>query len=355
MQAGIAAHWPGISRRAGAGRLVGRCPHFPPSPLPSIIVGGEFPHAHIVFDGDAMRISRCWVVAGMLLSMLVSARPAGARCGMHGHSPRGGGGYGGIWAAEAAWQAWLARERQAEALRRLKSAEHQYAGAVKAREEGKTWLAATLYLRVALARPKNRHSAAAKQALASMADEGRSQMKKADELLEKGEIEEGFKQLDVLASDYVIVPRFNHEIADHVRKLHHEPKYQAVLNEPRAAALVDEAQKSEAKGEYCCAFIAYEEAAELLPAPSAQRAEERWTAMKQDPKIVADAETCRKLRECLRMFHVAELLEKSSPGKAEQMFKKILARSPSGSEVHRCASEEIAKLHGHGQKKEAGG
>jgi tetratricopeptide (TPR) repeat protein len=300
-----------------------------------------------------MRISRCCVVAVLLLLVvLVLARPASARCGMHGHSPRhgGGGGYGGIWAAEAAWQAWLAREKQAEALRRLKNAEQQYAGAIKAQQEGKTWLAATLYMRVALARPKNRHSAQAKQALAAMAVEGRSEMKKADELLEKGEIEEAFKQLDALASGYANVPRFNHEIAEHVQKLHHDPKYQAVLNEPRAAALVDEAQKNEANGEYCCAFIAYEEAAKLLPAPSAQRAEERWTAMKQDPKIVADAETCRKLRDCLHMFHVAELLEKSSPGKAEEMFKKILARSPSSSEVHRCASEEIAKLHGHGKK-----
>ncbi|HUY33765.1 MAG TPA: hypothetical protein VMV69_13525 [Pirellulales bacterium] len=293
-----------------------------------------------------MRVFRCCVVAGLLLLMSASARTLSAR----GHSPRGGGGLGGMWQAEAAFQAWKAREAQAEALRRLKNAEQQYAGAIKAQKEGKTWLAATLYMRVVLARPKNRHSAQAKQALAAMANEGRSQMKKADELLKKGEIEAALKQLDALASGYENVPRFNHEIAEHVQKLHRDPKYKAVLNEPRAAALVDEAQKNEANGESCCAFIAYEEAAQLLPAPSAKQAEERWSAMKQDPKIVADAETCRKLREYLHMFHVAELMEKSSPGKAEEMFRKILALSPNSSEVHRCASEELAKLHRHAKK-----
>jgi tetratricopeptide (TPR) repeat protein len=267
---------------------------------------------------------------------------------MHGFSPRHGhgGGYGGSVNALAAWEA---RERRAGELRRLKSAEDQYAGAIKAQKEGHTSLAATLYMRVALARPKSRHAGEAKQALAAMANDGRTQMKQAEELLEKGEVERAFKQLDSLATEYENVPKFNHEIAEHVHKLHSEPKYQAVLNEPRAAELVDEAQRSEAAGETCCAFMAYEEAAKLLPAPSAKRAEERWNSMKQDPKLVADADTCRRLRECLRMYHTAELLEKSSPGKAVEMFKKILSNSPSSSEVHRCASEELAKLYGHGK------
>ncbi len=144
---------------------------------------------------------RCWHRRGPL--------PFGAGCMV---IRRGTGGGGGIWAAEAAWQAWLARERQAEALRRLKNAEQQYAGAIKAQQEGKTWLAATLYMRGALARPKNRHSAEARQALAALAVEGRTEMKKADELFEKGEVEEASKQLDALASGYANVPRFNHEI-----------------------------------------------------------------------------------------------------------------------------------------------
>ncbi len=281
------------------------------------------------------------------MAVLVSLRPVEAHArGGWGHSPRGGrgGGFGDPMGA------WKASEAKAEALRRLKNAEQQYAGAVKAQKEGKVALAATLYLRVAVARPKNRHSGQAKQALGTMANEGRAQMKKAEQLLESGDVVTAFKQLDQLAKDYEHVPRFNHEVAERVQKLHNDPKYKAVINEPRAAALVDEAQRCEAADEICCAFIAYEEAAKLLPAPSAKRAEERWTAMKQDPKIVAEAEICLQVRECIHMFHTAELLAKSSPGLAADMFRKILARSPADSEVHRCANEELAKLHGHGKQ-----
>ena len=246
----------------------------------------------------------------------------------------------------ATWRPWLRRpagglesaKARAEAVRRLKNAEQQYAGAIKAQKEGKVALAATLYLRVAVAHPKNRHSGQAKQALAAMANEGRAQLEKAEKLLESGDVATAFKQLDHLAREYEHVPRFNHEVAERVQKLHADPKYKAEINEPRAAALVDEAQRCEAADEICCAFIAYEEAAKLLPAPSAKRAEERWTAMKRDPKIVAEAETCLNVRECLRMFHTAELLAKSSPGLAAEMFRKILARSPADSEVHRCAT-----------------
>jgi tetratricopeptide (TPR) repeat protein len=304
------------------------------------------------FDGGGgtMCALRIRVPALLLLVILSVVRQVDAHCRMHGYSPRqGGAGYwGGIQSALAAKAAWEAREARAEALRRAKNAEQQFAGAIKAQKEGKISLAATLYMRLALARPKNRHSAEAKQALAAMANEGRAQMKQADELLQKGEIEEAFKQLDSLVVSYDNVPRFNHEVAGHVQKLHSDPKYKAVLNEPRAAALVDEGQRSEAAGETCCAFMAYEQAVKLLPAASAKLAEERYNAMKQDPQIVAEAESCRKVRECLRMFHTAELLEKTSPYKAEELFKKILARSPASSEVHRCAGEELARLHYHG-------
>ena len=53
-----------------------------------------------------------------------------------------------------------------------------------------------------------------------MANEGRAQMKKAEELLESGDVEAAFKQLDHLAREYEHVPRFNHQVAEHVQKLH---------------------------------------------------------------------------------------------------------------------------------------
>ena len=46
------------------------------------------------------------------------------------------------------------RKARAEAVRRLKNAEQQYAGAVNAQKEGNVALAATLYLHLAVARPR---------------------------------------------------------------------------------------------------------------------------------------------------------------------------------------------------------
>jgi tetratricopeptide (TPR) repeat protein len=293
-----------------------------------------------------MHVNRCLLTFGVTATLaLLLPNDALAR-NPWGHSPHGHGGYGGYGGGGAA----AARAARADAIRKAKNAEQQYAGAIKARKEGNVSLAATLYMRLALAKPKNRHSDEAKKTLASMADEGRAEMKKADALLESGDVEVALKQLDKLANDYETVPNFNHEIAEHVQKLHKTPKYKAVLNEPQAADLIADARKYEADDEAGFAYLAYEEAAKLVPAPSAKEAEQRLNKMKKDPKLVAEAETCAKVQECLRMFHTAELLKKSSPGKAEEMFKKILANSPASAEVHRCASEELTKLHGRGKK-----
>ncbi len=267
-------------------------------------------------------------------------------------SPRGGG--WGVAGAAAAWAAqraaWERREAIAEAIRRAKNNQQRMTYADQARKQGKPRLAATLYLRVALARPRDKNNAAAKNALKSMAAEGRAEMKKADDLLAKNEIVEAFEKLDYLVWAYEDVPEFNHEIANHVSKLHHESRYQAVLNEQSAADLFAQAQKQEQDDERCCAYWTYEEAAKLTPAPSAIKAAERFDAMQQDPEVVAEAEECRTLRECHHTFHTAELLEKSLPEKAESLFKEILSKSPRDSEVHRCAAEELAKLHAPKQR-----
>lgn len=262
-------------------------------------------------------------------------------------SPRGGGfGIGGAAAAWAAQRAaWLQREAIADAKRRAKNNQERMVYAAQARKEGKPRLAATLYLRVALSRPKDKNSGAAKTALKEMAKEGQAEMQKADEMLAQNKIVEGFEKLDYLAWAYEEVPEFNREIESHVKKLHHESRYQAVLNEKSAADLFAEAQKQEQEDERCCAYWTYEEAAKLTPAPSAFKAAERFEAMSKDPQIVADAKECQILRECHQTFHTAELLEKSLPDKAEILFKEILSKSPRDSEVYKCAQEELAKLH----------
>lgn len=293
-----------------------------------------------------MKAWRSIVLVGVAATCLaLPGQRAEGRGHMSGFSPRGGAGavLGAAMAQARAQAAWEARERAAAAARRIKNNKERMIYAEKARKEGKARLAATLYLRVALSQDKS-NKAAAKKALTSMADDGRAEMKKADDLLAKGQVLEAFEKLDYLAWAYENVPKFNDEIASHVGKLHRDPKNKAILNEADAAALLAEAKKHEDKHEECCAFLLYEEAVKLAPAKSALAAEERLEQLKADPQLVADAAECRTIRQCAQIFHTAELLEKKAPERAAELFRKIVEQSPSDSEVYKCAREELAKI-----------
>lgn len=254
----------------------------------------------------------------------------------------------------AQYAAWARREAIAEMIRRAKNNEHRMFYAARARKEGKMRLAATLYLRVALQRPRDKHADAAKKALSEMAEQGRAELKAADKMLANDKITddkitddkitEAFEKIDYLAWAYVDVPRFNEEIAAHAKKLHREPHYQAVLNEPKAHELVELAEQHEQDDEKCCAYLAYEEAAKLVPAASAEKALARLEELRKDPRIPIEAQECRQIHEGLHKFHSAELLKKSVPGRAEEVFAEIVEKTPRESEVHRCAAEELAKL-----------
>jgi hypothetical protein len=290
------------------------------------------------------------VAAGLIASTILSANSAYGRGHMHGFSPRGGG-FGGasfVMGAAASQmaqrRAWEAREAAAEAARRARNNKERMVYADKARKEGKPRLAAMLYLRVALAKPKSPYNATAKKALIAMADEGRAEMKKADQLLSSGEVVEAFQKFDYLDWAYENVPKFHDEIAGHISKLRKDPKYLAVLNEADAEALLKAAKKHEADQEMCCAFLVYEEAAKLTPARSAILAEGRLKELKADAKVVKEADECRAIRESVHIYHTAELLEKSAPDRAAELFKKILNTSPDDSEVYKCAREELAKI-----------
>ena len=286
------------------------------------------------------------VLALCALGILHSTSPVFAR---HGFG-RGGSMFGAAAAMARAQAAWVAREKAAEQARRAKNNQQRMQYAAEARKEGKPHLAATLYLRVALTQ-KDKNAPAAKAALKEMAKEGEAEMYQADKLLEEGKIVEGFEKLDYLAWAYEEVPAFNTKIEAHVTKLHHDARYESVLNEKPAADIVAEAQKMEQEGARCCAYWAYEEAAKLVPAPSALKAEERFAAMKKDPEIVAEAEQCKLLQECEKTFHSAKLLEKSLPNQAEAKFKEILGKAPRDSEVYKFSQEELAKLHAPKKKK----
>ncbi|HVW38076.1 MAG TPA: hypothetical protein VHB99_12250 [Pirellulales bacterium] len=293
---------------------------------------------------------KMWRSIGLVCLAAAILWPGGRAEGrghMRGFSPRGGGGmgmvFGAAMAAVRARAAWEAREAAAEAARRAKNNAQRMTYAEKARKEGKPRLAATLYLRVALAKEKV-NKAAAKKALSSMADDGRAEMKKADALLAKGQVIEAFQKLDYLNWAYENVPKFNEEISAHVGKLHRDPQYKAILNEDDASLMLAEAKKYEANDERCCAFLIYEELAKLVPAKSALAGEQRLKELKADPEAVAEAEECRVIRECLHTFHTAELLTKNAPDRAVELFRKIVEQSPNDSEVYKCAREELAKL-----------
>jgi hypothetical protein len=289
-----------------------------------------------------------FVACVCLIGLAIQTDPLLAR-GHRGASPFGGGmgmiaGAARAWAAQRA--AWERREAAAEKIRRAKNNQERMIYAAQARKEGKPRLAATLYLRVALARPKDKNNGAAKAALKDMAREGRAEMQKGDELLAQNEIIEGFEKLDYLAWAYEDVPEFNREIKAHVEKLHGDSRYQAILNEKPAADLLAEAQKQEQEEQRCCAYWTYEQAAQLVPAPSAIAAAERFEAMQKDPEIVAEAKECQTLRECHQKFHTAQVIEKKLPEQAQSLFKEIIEKSPHDSEVYRCAKEELTRLTG---------
>ena len=294
---------------------------------------------------SAVKTWRSIVLAVLAAALVLPGGRVEGRGHMHGFSPRGGAAavMGAVAAAARAKAAWEAREAAAEAARRAKNNAQRMSYAAKARKDGNPRLAAMLYLRVALAKEKT-NKAAAKNALKSMADEGRAEMKKADDLLAKGQVLEAFQKLDHLKWSYENVPKFNEEISAHVGKLHSQPQYKAVLNEADAASILAEAKNHEAKDELCCAFLIYEEAATLAPAKSALEAEARLKELKVDPQVVADAEECRVIRECARIYHTAEMLEKNAPDRAAELFRKIVEQSPHDSEVYKCAREELAKI-----------
>ncbi|HEX5446367.1 MAG TPA: hypothetical protein VFW87_21245, partial [Pirellulales bacterium] len=121
------------------------------------------------------------IAAITLLVIACSATSALARHGhMHGMSPRGGGAFGIVSAYEARMAAWMRREQIAANIHQAKNNVNRMKYAAQARKDGKMRLAATLYMRVALSRPKDKHHDEAKKALGAMADEGRKAMKAAD-------------------------------------------------------------------------------------------------------------------------------------------------------------------------------
>jgi hypothetical protein len=108
--------------------------------------------------------------------------------------------------------------------------------------------------------------------------------------------------------------------------------------------LWDDAQALEAQGQTCCAFLLYEEALHMLPAPSARAAHQRLEQLKSDPQNIAAAEACRTMQWCHQQYRLAERVARVAPARARDLFAQIVERSPADTTIHVEAQNQLDRL-----------
>lgn len=312
-----------------------------------------------------------------------------------------GSGYFDSAAQRAAMMRDLALEAELARLRRnALSAEARLAAAQRARQSGQTRIAGRLYMRLGLVRRSTppQYAQAAHQALSEMRDEARAKLAEIEYRLDHAqpvlevaseevdsseaqiaeivkafeeivanykpqwvmdrpeaapsrgsqEILDAFKQLEQLAWDYDTVPTAKKELDSRWRQLRRDARFAAALNEPKAVALWERGREHERGGEGCCAYLAFQEAARLLPAPSAKQAQARLQQRQGDAQFLASVERCQRLRACHKTYQLAELfaaVPERSP-EARRLFEKVVADSPQDSPIHTAAQTQLAKLQG---------
>jgi hypothetical protein len=263
--------------------------------------------------------------------------------------------------AAAAQAAVEARARRL--LREAASDARRLALAERAIQAGEVSVAGRLLANVSLSRADVKSAGKARQQLAEIQKQGRSDLKAIDDALAGGillpiddaaedafpsvgieprdspdaAVLSAFAAYDRLARKYAGVPQVGDEIRRHVSKQRRQPEYAAVLNEREARELWDVAQHHESTKELCCAYLAYEAASRLAPAPSAERALARFVELTNDKTVVASAKSCRELKWCHAAFRRAELLNKVKPDAARSLFAQIIQRAPDDSSVHVAA------------------
>lgn len=257
--------------------------------------------------------------------------------------------------------------RRQIAERRANTAPKRLEAADEALQEGDIDLACVLYTRLAVSRPRSAVTEQAKRQVAQLQEQARQELSEIDAMLTGGvsatsptevlrpvasgsqspeQVVKAFQEYDRLAYKYRRLPVVGFEkgeIAKHVAK--QQRGYASVLNELKAKTLWELGQKYEADGHACCAYNVYEEAAELVPAPSAQLAQARLAKMKEDPQIVASAETCREVQWCLAAYlRAEEQVAKKRPDRARAILGQIVQRAPDDTRVYQDALARIEEL-----------
>ena len=249
-------------------------------------------------------------------------------------------------------------------MKQLRTASARFSVAEQARQEGNILLASRIYVHYA-SRRGDSIGAEAKRRLGALAEEARIKLSDLDAKLAKEEtsyspgelmgrdglppswedaVVLAFKEYNQLADDYSSVPAVKSELKKHVAAARRRPYFAAVLNEPKAKILWQMGQQHEHADQSCCAYWVYKQAAGLMPAPSALRASDRFSAMEEDPQLVASAKACRELRQCHDLYNLAEKIATHRPARAKELFTQIVQRAPQESEIHGAARKRVEEM-----------
>lgn len=227
----------------------------------------------------------------------------------------------------------------------------------EARSDGDIQLACRIYLRVATDRSFDSSVQAARRRLGELKAEAGAQheellgrlaswLEAPEHLAEDGGrgLAECMMDFSEMAERYGDVPEVGRKIKSTMSTHLKKPTVRAVVYEPKANHLWKTGRELEVQGNICCALLVYRDAATQVPAPSALLAQERIKQLELDPQNIKDAEDCHALKWCHQKYRIAELLAKSKPQRARDLFHQIAQRAPTDSKIHQEARAQVAKL-----------
>lgn len=266
---------------------------------------------------------------------------------------------------------------QEEGLRRrLAKDQNLWNVAQQAEQSGDLRVAARLYQRIALSRPRTEVTAASQQRLAQIQGAAQAKfdavenqlntltgnpsadsasqftpaLKRIPSALQKvnidaSEVTRLFVELDKLILEYAGVDSIENKLNERADRLRRQRPFAAALQEPTASQLRELGQKHELQQKLCCAYLAYEQAANLAPAPSGEKAKVRLRELEASHKsIVTEAEQCKLLQLCHEKYRQALALKPTLPDSARKYLAEILERAAPDTTVHQAAREQIAML-----------
>jgi hypothetical protein len=266
------------------------------------------------------------------------------------------------FASQQAAAIQAARKREIALAKAITTGRTLWQLAQDADKEGDLRVASRLYQRLALMRPQTTFNANAQSRLREIQKAAAAKLQALDDELANLKLPKSdptglalakldavavgstFELLDALALEYAGVVTVEDKINDRIKRLRKDAKFAEILQEPTAAELWKLGQEYEAKGEPCCALLAYEQAAAQAPAPSARLARDRLTALVADKAVVAAAARCQLLQRCHEIYRKAQVALEANPDRARQYLREIIEAAPPDSTVFREARMQIAAL-----------